>query len=141
MNLCNKNVDILREASKEQWDVVDASLSVYFIFPNIQLLAGKRGFTLVKIYPRGEDPNDSFSRVNFYTYPQESPRWVSQESAERLRGFLNVVRDEDYATAVSSHKGVSAGAMDHVVFGRNEPVLQHFHRAYREALGMSPLEH
>jgi hypothetical protein len=33
-----------------------------------------------------------------------------------------------------------SGQIKHMVFGRNEPALHHYHSHFREALGMPPLE-
>ncbi|MDG1441128.1 MAG: hypothetical protein P8R02_00425 [Pseudomonadales bacterium] len=32
------------------------------------------------------------------------------------------------------------GVLDHVIFGGNEPPPHHFHKSFREVLGLSPLE-
>ena len=32
------------------------------------------------------------------------------------------------------------GALTHLIFGRNEPALHHFHNTFREALCLPPLE-
>ncbi|MEH6558909.1 MAG: hypothetical protein V7708_13995 [Oceanicoccus sp.] len=58
--------------------------------------------------------------------------------SDQQRFSGNVVRDEDYVVAASSHRGMAAGYMDHVIFGRNEPALHHY--TYREALNLPPLE-
>jgi len=49
-------------------------------------------------------------------------------------------RDEDYAVAARSQIGANSGLQDHLIFGRNEPALHHYHNTYRAALGMEPLE-
>ncbi len=53
--------------------------------------------------------------------------------------FAEVIRDEDYVVSASQQRSAESGALEHVVFGRNEPALHHFHRSYREALGQPPL--
>ena len=52
----------------------------------------------------------------------------------------NVIRDEDYAVGARSQVGADSGLQDHVIFGRNEPALHHYHNTYRAALGMEPLQ-
>ena len=44
-----------------------------------------------------------------------------------MRGFADVIQKEDYAVAETSHFGALSWAFDHVVFGRNEPALHHYH--------------
>ena len=52
---------------------------------------------------------------------------------------LEIIRDEDYVVAASSHKGLKSGNIDFLTFGRNEPALHHYHNTYREALGLQKL--
>ena len=53
---------------------------------------------------------------------------------------FDVIQKEDYAVAETSHFGALSGAFDHVVFGRNEPALHHYHNTYRSVLNLPPLE-
>ena len=57
-----------------------------------------------------------------------------------MRGFAEVIRDEDYVAAAGAHRGATSGAQEYVTFGRNEPALHHYHNTYRAALGMPQLE-
>ena len=57
-----------------------------------------------------------------------------------MQGFAEVIRDEDYVAAASSHIGAMSGAQDYLIFGRNEPALHHYHNTYRKALGLPALE-
>lgn len=100
----------------------------------------------MRIYPCAEDPNQSVSQISFYIDQKlaESDDPAHQEFyrnvTDRMQGFAEVIRDEDYAAAASSHLGAASGAQDHVIFGRNEPALHHYHNTYRHALGLEPLE-
>ena len=40
----------------------------------------------------------------------------------------------------STQKAAENGLLEHLLFGRNEPALHHFHNTFREALGMAVLE-
>jgi len=55
------------------------------------------------------------------------------------RGFGSIIRDEDYVVSASQQRTASSGVIGHVVFGRNEPALHHYHRTYRRMLNMEPL--
>jgi hypothetical protein len=122
---------------------------VYYIFPNVQLIIGAGGPTLVRVYPAGANPHMSRSQISFYLDPafseQEqlrSPRrdYDIEDVKQRMQGFAEVIRDEDYVAAAAAHQGAISGAQEYVTFGRNEPALHHYHNTYREALGMPPLE-
>jgi len=147
MALCQKSIDTLRDVSEKDWNVLTGTLPVYYLFPNIQLIISPAGPTLVRVYPRGANAADSYSKISFYLSPQaiemmEQPGFeqMRAEVGERMKGFGEIIRDEDYVAAASSHRGMAAGHMDHVIFGRNEPALHHYHNTYRAALGMAPLE-
>lgn len=147
MMLCLRNIDTLRETPEQEWQVLHATLPVYYIFPNIQLIFGRGGPTLVRIYPDGADPNHSHSEISFYMSNDfDQIKMDAEQKAryeniqERMQGFANVIEQEDYVAAASSHRGILSGAQEYLTFGRNEPALHHYHNAYREALDMPPLE-
>jgi phenylpropionate dioxygenase-like ring-hydroxylating dioxygenase large terminal subunit len=147
MMLCLKNIETLREVPREQWHVLQAALPVYYIFPNTQLIIGGGGPTLVRVYPDGENPHRCRSEISFYLDPNIQEQLRNPEQAERYReitermtGFAEVIRDEDYVAAASSHRGATSGAQEYVTFGRNEPALHHYHNTYNEALGLEPLQ-
>jgi nitrite reductase/ring-hydroxylating ferredoxin subunit len=147
MALCLRNIDNLRAQPEEDWHVLHAAVPVYYLFPNVQLIFGGGGPTLVRVYPRGENPNDSYSEVSFYLDPviekmRDVPEFAEQykEIENRVRNFGDIIDKEDYVAAASSHLGALSGAQAHITFGRNEPALHHYHNTYREALDMPPLE-
>ena len=147
MALCLKNIETLRGLPEDEWNVLGAALPVYFLFPNIQLIVGRAGPTLVRIYPDGENPNASHSQISFFLDPMIQHMALDPEFKEqaadiqaRMRGFADVIQKEDYVAAASSHLGALSGAQEHVTFGRNEPALHHYHNTYREALGLPRLE-
>ena len=146
MMLCLRNIDTLREQEPEDWNVLHAALPVYFLFPNVQLIIGYNGPTLVRVYPDKDNPNQSRSRISFYLDPIVGEmvgrkRDIDIEDIKsRMTGFADVIRDEDYVVAASAHVGAMSGAQGYVTFGRNEPALHHYHNTYRQALGMPPLE-
>ncbi|HIE85608.1 MAG TPA: aromatic ring-hydroxylating dioxygenase subunit alpha [Gammaproteobacteria bacterium] len=147
MMLCLRNIDTLRNQPEKDWDVLLAALPVYYIFPNIQLILSQGGPTLVRVYPDGDNPHQSFSKINFYLSPDlaeigkdEQRRARYETMQERMQGFAKVIQMEDYVAAASTHQGMLSGAQEYLIFGRNEPALHHYHNTYRAALGMPPLE-
>ena len=54
--------------------------------------------------------------------------------------FASTVEKEDYVMGESTQRTVQTGALEHLIFGRNEAPLHHFHNTFREVLGMQPLE-
>ena len=150
MMLCNRDIDRFRELPESEWEVLKATTPVYYLFPNIQLIPNGRmegfeknmlqGATLVRVYPVADNPNESFSQVSFYTNPR-IPENMRMGMEERLARFSEIIRDEDYVAAASSHLGALAAGRGYFTFGHNEPALHHYHNNYNEVLGLDKLEH
>jgi len=138
MSLCTRGIDELRGTDEADWHITDGAFPVYYMFPNVQVNVGATTVILVRVYPHGDDPHRSFSRITFYGRP-EALDHDDERLVELPRQFAEIIRDEDYVAAASSHRGLRSGLLDHMVFGRNEPALHHYHNTYREALGLAPL--
>jgi phenylpropionate dioxygenase-like ring-hydroxylating dioxygenase large terminal subunit len=139
MGLCVRTIDLMRDMPKEAWDVTMGAFPVYYLFPNIQVNVGRNGVTLVRVYPVAGEAGQSLSRVSFYARP-ETLKTDPGVFEHQSRGFGAIIRDEDYVAAAASYRGAESGLVSHFLFGRNEPALHHYHKTYREALGLSPLE-
>ena len=50
---------------------------------------------------------------------------------------LDVVTGEDFPAGRTIQIGLTSGAQTHMVFGRNEPAMIHYHQSMRAALGSS----
>lgn len=139
MTLCVRSIDAMRALPESAWHVSMGAFPVYYLFPNVQINVGAESVTLVRVYPDRDNPGRSLSRVTFYARPDALAR-----DAEGLRvlahDFGAIIRDEDYVAAAASYRGAMSGHVDRFVFGRNEPALHHYHRTYRAALGLGPLE-
>jgi hypothetical protein len=93
---------------------------------------------MVRAFPDPKNPGRSISRISFYARP-EPLAVAGEEIYDLARIFADIIRDEDYAAASRSQIGAESGLLDHMLFGRNEPALHHYHNTYREALGMERL--
>jgi hypothetical protein len=50
---------------------------------------------------------------------------------------LDVVTGEDFPAGRSIQIGLGSGAQTHLVYGRNEPAMIHFHQSMRTALRLA----
>ena len=139
MGLCLRSIDELRAEPREKWHISRAALPVYYLFPNIQLNVLPNSVVLVRLYPDRRDPARSVTRLSFYA-PKEALETNPDLVKEVTQNFSDVIRDEDFEVASRAQIGADCGIHEHVLFGRNEPALHHYHNTYREALGMPPLE-
>jgi hypothetical protein len=51
--------------------------------------------------------------------------------------LMATVENQDFPVSEGIQRGFYSGAQKEIVFGRNEPALQHYHRAIRAALAPS----
>mgnify|MGYP003627470821 FL=1 len=152
-----------KDMPEEEWNIhIGAAFVLYYLFPNITLIVGNGNCIIVKMYPDDEKVGRSTSRIVAY-YEQQ---YLEQAEAQRAEGSLNVTSDsvydidsrgiptlegtmevfastveqEDYLMGEMQQKAAESGQLEYIVFGRNEPPLHHFHKTFREVLGLSPLE-
>ena len=145
MILCRRDIDVMRNMPEDQWDITVAGLPVYWIFPNVILMPTRFGCFLVRAYPDPADPGRHVSRIGFYMYTELTKATgpeavgVKEHIAGMAEGFAQIIRDEDYLMGESQQAAANAGALEHVIFGRNEPALHHYHNTYRAKLGLELL--
>ena len=159
----SRTIDVLRTMPEDQWQIEGMAGVLYYLFPNIQIVVNSETATLFKIYPDKQDIGRSITRVCNYVSPTVQ---ASMDSGERVvidgsNVYDQDARDggkeaispdaifeitnstlemEDYHVAEMTQKAAESGALEYLIFGRNEPALHHFHKNYREAMDMPPLE-
>jgi carnitine monooxygenase subunit len=123
----------LENVPEEQWDPFHNMVVIYALFPNIVLSVTIANGELFRIYP-GDEPGRSIT-----VHQNSTPLDLSEESvaagAQAVFEYAHAtVRDEDYRLVEGLQANFASGARDHLVFGRNEPGLQHRHLAWAKAL-------
>ena len=142
--LCRRAIDAMRNLPKQQWNIAVATLPAYYIFPNIQLLPTVDGCFFIRIYPHEGNPRRHTSRITFFlrrgvTEMSEGSEARAAQEKTLAQMFAAIIRDEDYVMSASQQTSANSGALQEVIFGRNERPLHHYHNTYRAALGMEPL--
>ena len=147
MILCKRGIDEMRLLPEAEWDITVAGLPVYWMFPNVILMPFEIGLFVVRAVPDPDDPGRHVSKVDFYLRPSavelRAPGMdrddFNELASNVARGFASIIRDEDYVMGESQQTAANAGALDEIIFGRNEPALHHYHNTYRALLGAEPL--
>lgn len=158
----SRAIDSLRGKPETEWDVENTTTVLYYLFPNIQFAVKRNSATLVRIYPKPGDPSSSVTRVSHYG--SEAAIKASRDASKTrisadnvydpgardgnavfsleasIEVFDSTVEHEDYRMGESTQRAADSGAMEYLLFGRNEPALHHYHNTFRDALGMPPLE-
>jgi hypothetical protein len=110
-----RTIDELRGLPEDEWDLIGQTIVVYLLFPD-----------------------ESRMYVSLYT-----PEPALTDSARRHwnNNFdltIATVENQDFPVSEGIHRGFYFGAQDDIVFGRNEPALQHYHQALKSALAQCP---
>ncbi|MGA9357556.1 MAG: SRPBCC family protein [Mycobacterium sp.] len=118
---------------EEQSDPFHNMVVIYALFPNIVLSVTIANGELFRIYP-GDRPGRSIT-----VHQNSTPLDLSDESvaagAQAVFDYAHAtVRDEDYRLVAGLQANLESGARDQLVFGRNEPGLQHRHITWERAL-------
>jgi phenylpropionate dioxygenase-like ring-hydroxylating dioxygenase large terminal subunit len=123
----------LENVPEDQWDPFHNMVVIYALFPNIVLSVTIANGELFRIYP-GSKPGRSIT-----VHQNSTPLDLSDESvaagAQAVFEYAHAtVRDEDYELAAQLQANLESGAREQLLFGRNEPGLQHRHRNWADAL-------
>jgi carnitine monooxygenase subunit len=119
----------LDNVPEDQWDPFGNMVVIYALFPNIVLSVTIANGELFRIYP-GHRPGRSIT-----VHQNSTPLDISEESvaagAQAVFDYAHAtVRDEDYRLVAGLQANLESGARDHLLFGRNEPGLQHRHMSW-----------
>ncbi len=159
----NLAIHEMRKQLEEDWEIQRATFVGYHLFPNIQMFWVGDTVSLVRIYPDADNPGRSISQVSIYFTPEAYEAAISMDEAAReqsvkdtykfqegatrspfiessLEVFTSTIEFEDYVMGEFQQQAAESGLAGEAIFGRNEPVLHHFHRSYREALGQPHFE-
>jgi phenylpropionate dioxygenase-like ring-hydroxylating dioxygenase large terminal subunit len=123
----------LENVPEQQWDPLQNMVVIYALFPNIVLSCTIANGELFRVYP-ADAPGRSIT-----VHQNSTPLDISDESvaagAQAVFEYAHgTVRDEDYALVEKLQANLESGVRQHLVFGRNEPGLQHRHQTWTNAV-------
>jgi phenylpropionate dioxygenase-like ring-hydroxylating dioxygenase large terminal subunit len=132
--LPRRTIGELRALPEEQWDLIAHTAIVYMLFPNTVLVMAQDHLETWHMFPAGNGVDETQLCVSLYT-----PEPALSDSARRHwnNNFdltMATVEKQDFPVSEGMQRGFYSGAQDAIVFGRNEPALQHYHRAIKAAL-------
>jgi phenylpropionate dioxygenase-like ring-hydroxylating dioxygenase large terminal subunit len=111
---------------------------VYQLFPNTVLVWLNDHFELWNVLPDRSDPKRCQIRVSLLVRPEDLGKREAWDKNWKI--LENTVFSEDWKAACSAQLSLSSPvAPSHVVYGRNEPALQHYHRQLAARLELSAL--
>jgi len=129
------SIEEMRARPREDWDPGEHISLQYRLYPTVNFSVYPTKLEVHWIYP-GSTPDEGWGVHAVYV--SDDP--VDDDARKALDdaiyfGCEIVVNGEDLWVTGQSLPGMKApGAAPHVVFGRNEPVVQHFHRRFSDAI-------
>ncbi len=132
--LPRRSIVELRDRPEAEWDAVWHSAIIYYLPPGAILVMQQDHVELWRVFPRDGRVDRAEVRLDLYI-----PEPAATDSARRhwdanLDLAVRTVETEDFAVAESAWAGYASGLTSEVVYGRNEPALQAFHRKLAAAL-------
>jgi phenylpropionate dioxygenase-like ring-hydroxylating dioxygenase large terminal subunit len=96
------------------------------IFPNVSIFVAPELTQVAQLIP-GATPEEN--RTRLYFLHRENLQGEAREELENTINWIwKVVEEEDYGLGLKVQKGVNAGTLKNVIFGRNERANQYFHK-------------
>lgn len=125
----------LREMPERDWDVLRHTAVVYALFPNTVLVWQGDHMETWRVFP-GASPDESVMHASLYIPEPALTDKAKRHWDRNMKILLDTVEQEDFPLGENMQRGFHSGAQDHLLFGRNEPALAHFHRSVHQALGL-----
>ncbi len=124
-----KSLPKLVDQPEEEWDLDEHIRLIHSIFPNVSISGILGDYCLVSQLFPGSTVDTSLT-IQTVLCRHEPSTDEERETAEQFSALvLQAVRDEDYWVGFQIQNALKSGATAEVLFGRNEPSLQHYHHA------------
>ena len=114
---------------EDEWNLDEHIRLIHSIFPNVSISGILGDFCLLSQLFPGPTADTSLT-IQTVLCRHEPSTDEEREVAEQFSALvLQAVRDEDYWVGFQIQNALKSGATAEVLFGRNEPSLQHYHHA------------
>ncbi len=129
-----RTIGELQNRPAADWNLIPYTAIIYVLFPNTVFIMQGDHVETWHVFPDGNHPDRSAMYVSLYT---PEPALTASAKGHWDRNFdllMATVEGEDFPLSEGMQRGFCSGAQDAVLFGRNEPALQHFHKSIKAAL-------
>lgn len=125
-------IDALRGEPPESWEPLLHANVIHGLFPHAVLSLTGMNAELWCVFP-GRDVGHSIT-LHHYAAPP-GPEEALEMHRAAFEFSQQLVEGEDYGQAALVQGTLATGLQTHVIYGRNEPALQHLHRGLVAAVG------
>jgi phenylpropionate dioxygenase-like ring-hydroxylating dioxygenase large terminal subunit len=134
LSVPKNTIESQREVAEDKRDYRRHVVSIYQLFPNALLIWQLDHIEIWRAFPDRDDPSRCEVEMTIYK-PADSQRPDSYWEKNRDIA-IRTVMEEDFPLGERMQIGFESGAAEEVIYGRNEPLLVHFHTSIRNALGV-----
>lgn len=122
-----KNINELQKVDEVNWEPEEYIRLIHSGFPNLSISAILNQFCLVSmIYPT-KDLEKTITIQNILSLNKPYTKEEIKAAEEFSELTLKAVRDEDYIMNFKIQDGINSKGNDKFMFGKNEPIQQHYH--------------
>lgn len=132
-----KSVLTLRDRPESEWDLLAHGTVEYFIAPNVVLNYSVDHLAVYRFVPLAADRTRA--TLTMYTPREITTDTETTHYRRTLALHQRVSGGQDFTKQEQIQRTLGSGALDHIVFGRNEPAAIHFHRTTRALLDECPI--
>ena len=134
MCVAKTSIDSVRALPEAERRYQPHVVAIYQLFPNALLIWQLDHVEIWRAFPDRDDPSRCEVEMTIYKPGQTDKADSYWEKNRDLA--IRTVMEEDFPLGERMQVGFELGAVDEVVYGRNEPSLVHFHSSIRSALGL-----
>jgi phenylpropionate dioxygenase-like ring-hydroxylating dioxygenase large terminal subunit len=118
---------------ESDWTPINRVAVIYALWPNIVISVTAVNGEIFRIYPGSLAGKSTTFHQNAWRHPLTSDD--ERANAEAVFEYAHhTVRDEDYVLATKVQRNLATGLQEFLVFGRNEPGVQHRAATLADAL-------
>ena len=126
----------LNRVLKDQREFDTHTIQLRILFPNTILVCHPDHVEVWQILPKNE-VNECEVSFSLYTKEAFSSKSAIRHWDNNFNLALNAVVKEDFPLGENVQKGFYAAPKRKIIFGKNEPALQHFHKQIKLDLNLS----
>lgn len=126
----------LRQQPEASWDAVWNTAMVYSLFANTVFVMQGDHIEIFRIFPADGRVDRAVMETALYVPVMPSTAEDKRHWDANMDLVMKVVTTEDFPAGRTMQIGFDSGAQSHIVYGRNEPGLIHFHQSIQTAIGM-----
>ncbi|HTR85491.1 MAG TPA: SRPBCC family protein [Reyranella sp.] len=130
-----QSIESVREAPEGERVYRPHIVGIYQLFPNSLVIWQLDHIETWRAFPDREDP--SHCEVEMTIYKPEGTTKPDSYWEKNRDIAIRTVMEEDFPLGERMQIGFESGATEEVIYGRNEPLLVHFHSSIRNALGVA----